>query len=159
MSRTVLVIRHAISEGGRHDRHLFPKEGAPLSAQGILDAQGLHAQLVAHNVDLENEPVAISELIRTRQTAEHAGLKNLSEYAMLNEVDSGLSPEELDAIIENKQVPKKAIAAAQKLLTNPPKESIWVTHGMLIAAMARELRIPPNELFVPDMATITALQI
>lgn len=159
MSRKVLIIRHAKSLGSRHDRHLYPKEGAPLSKEGFKDAEKLKAEFLKRGVDIKREPVAVSELIRTRQTAEAAGFTSLSEYEVLNEVNSGLGPTVLDQMIENKQVPKKAIEAAKKLLARPPKENIWVTHGMLIAALAEELGIPKNELFIPSMTSIIEVEI
>ena len=157
--REVIIIRHAIATGGRHDRHLFPPEGAPLSEQGIEDAKKLKPQLIEMGIDLENEPVAVSKMIRTTQTAQNAGLQNLTEYEVLNEVDAQLPPEELDATIEAKQVPERAKEAAKRLLENLPKENVWVTHGMLIAALAEQLEIPKDELYIPVLATITKLEL
>lgn len=104
MSRTILLVRHAKSVGGRHDRHLYPKEGAPLDDKGFDDAAKLKSEFLDRGINLVTEPVAVSQLVRTRQTAEWAGLKNIKEYASLNEVNSGLSPEELDFVIKNKQI-------------------------------------------------------
>jgi broad specificity phosphatase PhoE len=159
MSRTILLVRHAKSVGGRHDRHLYPKEGAPLDDKGFDDAAKLKSEFLDRGINLVTEPVAVSQLVRTRQTAEWAGLKNIKEYASLNEVNSGLSPEELDFVIKNKQVPAVAVRAARRLLKNPPNEKIWVTHGTLIAAIAYVLGIPADELYIPEMASVVDLKI
>ena len=41
----------------------------------------------------------------------------------------------------------------------PPEESIWVTHGILIAAIAEVLGIDKDIVFVPQMASITEIEI
>lgn len=158
MSRTVFLIRHAKSIGGRFDRHLFPKEGAPLSDQGIEDAKLLKVDLHDKKIDL-SQTVAVSELIRTKQTAVYAGFKYLKTYPTLNEIDSRLLPAELDEMIKNKGVPERAITAAQKLLENPPEEDVWVTHGMLIAGIGHVLQIPTADLYIPAMTSITRIVI
>ncbi|MCB9823297.1 histidine phosphatase family protein [Candidatus Nomurabacteria bacterium] len=157
MSRKVLIIRHAKSVGGRHDKHLYPKEGAPLSDQGLKDVSKIRDYLIELGVDIESEPVAVSELIRTRQTAEVAGFKTIKSYSVLNEVNTGLSPEELERMLQIKLVPKEAIDRAKKLLENPPLENIWVTHGLLVAGLAELLRIPKEQLYIPDMASVTEI--
>lgn len=79
MSRTILLVRHAKSVGGRHDRHLYPKEGAPLDDKGFDDAAKLKSEFLDRGINLVTEPVAVSQLVRTRQTAEWASaLLNLS---------------------------------------------------------------------------------
>ncbi len=159
MRRKVIIIRHAKAIGGRHDRHLFPKEGAPLSDEGRVAALKLKTVLEQLGIDTEKEPVAISQLIRTKQTAQIAGFKKMNEYGILNEVNTGLSPEELNKVIANKDVPKIAKKAAMNLLKNPPKENIWVTHGMLIAALAEELGIIKKVLYIPELASATEIEI
>ena len=156
--RKVILIRHAKSTGGRYDRHLFPPEGAPLSDDGVEDAKKLRGELQLLDLDV-SEKVAVSQLVRTQQTAMHAGLLNQRSYETLNEVNSGLEPEDLEELISKKEVPEKAIDAASKLLNNPPKENIWVTHGMLIAAIGEVLGIEKDKLFIPDMASLTEIEI
>ncbi len=158
MSRTIFLIRHAKASGGRYDRHLFPKEGAPLSDQGINDAKQLKFKLLNENIDFQ-QTVAVSELVRTKQTAINAGFQHLKAYSMLNEIDSGMPELELEKFIKNKQVPKKAVIAAKRLLKNPPDEDIWVTHGMLIAGIGHVLKIPTTDFYIPDMASITKIVI
>ncbi len=159
MNRTILLIRHAKAMGGRHDRHLFPKEGAELSEEGEKASLLLKDTLRLLGIDVATEPVAVSELIRTKQTAQIAGFKNINEYKVLNEVDTGLSPEEIDEVLVMKGVPSIASNAAKQLLKYPPKEKIWVTHGMLIAALANELGIPTSTLYIPEMASVTEIEI
>ena len=49
---------------------------------------------------------------------------------------------ELEKLLKNIEVPKKAITAAKRLLNSPPEEDIWVTHGMLIAGIGHVLNLP-----------------
>ncbi|MDQ5913311.1 MAG: alpha-ribazole phosphatase [Patescibacteria group bacterium] len=158
MSRTILLIRHAKAIGGRFDRHLYPKEGAPLSDQGIKDAKHLSVQLENEKIDLK-QTVAVSELIRTKQTAIYAGFQHVRIYDTLNEIESGMPEPELEKLLKNIEVPKKAITAAKRLLNSPPEEDIWVTHGMLIAGIGHVLNIPTTDLYIPDMASITKIHI
>lgn len=153
MSRRIIIIRHAKAEGGRHDRHLFPKEGAPLIEDGREAASLLTRKLLALGVDPAHQPVAVSELIRTHQTAEAAGFKTIKVYSVLNEVNSDLTPAKLDALIGERIVPKQALSAAKRLLKSPPAENVWITHGMLIAGLAEELGMAKNTLYIPEMAS------
>lgn len=159
MSRKIVLIRHAKATGGRHDRHLFPKAGAPLSDEGKNAALALRPILKQLGIDTENESAAVSQLIRTSQTAQILGFKNLHKYAVLNEIDTGLGPEELDSVLAKKAVPDIARKAAQVLLHHPPHERVWITHGMLIAALAEELGIPKNTLYIPEMASAIEISI
>ena len=154
MSRTVFIIRHAQATGGRYDKHLFPSEGAPLSASGIKDAERLGTELRDKGIDF-NQKVAISAMVRTKQTAESAGFKKLKEYDTLNEICLGLNSDKLDELIENKKAPQEAIVAAKKLLQNPPSENIWVTHGVLIVGIAHVLNVSTTDLYIPDMASVS----
>lgn len=154
--RTILLIRHAKSEGNRFDRHLFGVKGAPLDKTGISQAEKLHSKLADTKTDF-TQTVAVSEMIRTQQTAETAGFLKTRSYKLLNEVHHGLSKDQLKVLLAEKRVPEQAITAAKKLLSNPPAEAVWFTHGMLIAAIAEVLNIPKSELYIPDMATISEI--
>lgn len=148
-----------MSTGNRFDRHLFGPEGAPLSAEGREDAAKLRPQLTDLGIDPTTEPVAVSELIRTYETAEQLGFRQITAYGSLNEINTGLTPDELNAMLARKALPEIAYQAARIILADPPSESVWVTHGMVIGALAHELDIPADTLFVPAMATITRLEL
>lgn len=100
---------------------------------------------------------AVSELKRTFQTASYAGFQQITAYNVLNEIDLDLSPADVERIKTTKQVPDGAVKIAQTILSNPPKEKVWVTHGLVIAALAHELGIPPEEVFIPKMGSVTKL--
>lgn len=154
--RTIYLIRHAESTGTRYNRHLFPRGGAPLSNLGETQASSLHQIIKDLHIDFD-QTVATSELIRTQQTAKLAGFKNLHIYPELNEIEHGLEKDEIEALISKKQLTPASLLAATKLLSNPPKETIWFTHGMLIASIAEKLGISKEQLFIPDMGTITKI--
>ncbi|HVV26080.1 MAG TPA: phosphoglycerate mutase family protein [Candidatus Saccharimonadales bacterium] len=81
-----ILIRHGKTDANRLTRATFGKQGAPLNDQGIFQAKKLREQLLARGIDLATVTVAVSELLRTTQTAQYAGLKNITAYALLNEV-------------------------------------------------------------------------
>ena len=155
MSRVIYIVRHGQSEGNRHNRADFGKEGGALIDAGIAEAKALKDKFLEMGIDTKTEPAAISELKRTYETAIYAGFTKLHKYGSLNEVDSALKPKELDGMIKQKKTPDDAIIRAQSLLANPPTENIWVTHGVMIAGIASELGIPPDQLFIPKMGSIT----
>jgi broad specificity phosphatase PhoE len=110
-------------------------------------------------IDVTKEPVAISDLKRTYETAFYAGLTGFTKYSLLNEIDSGLAPNVLDDMLKQKKLPKAALEAARAILENPPVEKVWITHGLVIGALAHELGISPNELFIPETGSITKLEL
>jgi broad specificity phosphatase PhoE len=155
--RVVFVIRHGQSEGNRHNRAAFGKAGGALTVDGVKEAKQLGGELRELGLEVSTEAVAVSELQRTSQTAHYAGFEHITKYTVLNEINSGLTREELDTLLKRLEVPAIAIAAAQKILSNPPKEKVWVTHGLVIAALAHELGISPNKIFIPPTGSVTKL--
>lgn len=158
MGRVVYIIRHGTSEGNRHNQASFGPEGGALNEIGIQEAKILRQKLQNFGIDVQTEPVASSLSKRTYETAFYAGFKQINKYHALNEIDGNLLCDELDALLERKEAPPSAILAAQNLLTNPPQEKVWVTHGQLIAGIAYVLKIPKSILFIPKMGTITTLE-
>lgn len=154
--RKVYIIRHAQSEGNRFNRADYGKKGGALTEAGIQEAKQLKTQMERLGIRVATEPVAVSELQRTQQTASYAGFEHLVEHAELNEVDPDLSRDELEELIARKQLPLEAIAAAQRLIKNPPQERVWVTHGLVVAALIRELDMPSDR-FIPKMASVTEI--
>lgn len=156
--RTIYLVRHAESTGTRYNRHEFSKEGAPLSAFGEQQATSLHKQFEVLGVNFD-DTVATSQLMRTQQTSKLAGFKNRVAYKELNEIEHRLPKDAIEALITARKVTPAALDAAKLLLQNPPPESIWFTHGMLIAAIAELLDISKDQLFIPDMASINEIEI
>jgi|GEM_PF-3838298 len=68
-----LLVRHAQTDANRLNRAMYGKYGAPINDAGRRQAEKLHQELVKLGIDLNVEPVAVSELLRTAQTAEAAG--------------------------------------------------------------------------------------
>lgn len=157
MSRTVYIIRHGKSEGTRHTEANFGPLGSSLNEQGVQESRKLQMLLEELGINVNIEPAATSQKKRAYETAEAAGFKNIKKYQCLNEVARTDSPEVIDAMIAKKEASPVAIAAAQELLKNPPPERIWVTHGQLIAGIAKVLDIPSSELFIPELSSITRL--
>jgi hypothetical protein len=149
-----LLIRHAKTDANRLTRAAFGKKGAPINGLGLRQAQKLATELRRRGIDTDKERVAVSELLRTRQTAESAGFKNISVNSVLNEVKTS-DPQRTQELLAKAQLPYEAIAAARTILSNPPAEKIWITHGQVIAAILVELGLSnPNKL-EPDFCEIT----
>lgn len=159
MGRIVYIIRHAQNAGTRFNQADFGKEGASLIEAGIQESLRLTPQLQKLGINVGAEPVAVSELVRTQQTATHAGFTHLAINSLLNEVKTEHSPDTLELMLKTNQLPVAARTAAHKLLANPPREKVWVTHGLLIAGIAAELGLTSHELFIPTMGSLTTIQL
>lgn len=159
MSRVIYLVRHAQSEGHRHNRADYGKEGGALLDAGIAESKALKHKFLALGINPKIEQVAISELKRTYQTAIYAGFTNITKYPSLNEVDPPLDPELIEDMIKRKELPEDAVIRARVILENPPPENIWVTHGLIIAGLATELGIPLDHLFIPKMGSISTIEI
>jgi broad specificity phosphatase PhoE len=153
-----ILIRHGKTDANRLTRMAFGKQGAPLNKLGISQAKNLRKRLHAYGFDLATEPVAASELLRTAQTAQHAGLQIITIYAALNEVKTP-NPQHTQLLIEKKILPPEAIEAAKNLLANPPKERVWVTHGLVIAAIMHELGKLNPDVFIPGFCEIVEIDL
>jgi hypothetical protein len=153
-----LLIRHGKTDANRATRAAFGKAGAPLNDLGIQQATALQQQLVGMGIDLQNETAAISELLRTRETAQYAGLEQLTVNSLLNEVNT-LDPIKTMELVQQGILPPEAHDAAKKILENPPTPKIWVTHGLIIAALLVELKQSNQSGLVPDFCEIVEVEI
>jgi phosphohistidine phosphatase SixA len=160
---SILVVRHGLSEANNRDNYGTPAFGNPkagLMEAGEVQALAMGALLHdAFGIELVNEPVAVSMMRRTQETAIVAGFRNLSIYPELNEEKGGLSDSEIRTAIETKQPPEATKKAARLLIENPPSEIVWVTHALLIATLCQELGAYINERFTPRFCEIRELQI
>lgn len=153
-----LLVRHAKTDANRVIRQAFGKQGAPLNAAGIQQAKVLLQQLLAYHLDLTEEPVAVSELLRTKQTAEFAGFTHIVVNSVLNEVNTP-DPQKTSALVQRGILPEGATEAARKVLANPPKEMVWVTHGLLIAAILLELKLADSQKLIPDFCGVREIRL
>lgn len=152
-----LVIRHGQTDANRLNRIAFGKEGAPINDLGVVYAKELGKKLAILGIDISNEFVAVSELLRTKQTAEVAGFINLKINPMLNEINTD-DPQRTLELVSQAKLPAQAIIAAKAILANPPEEKIWVTHGLVIAALLVELGISERDKFIPDYCEIREIE-
>lgn len=152
-----LLIRHASTDANRFNRATFGKLGAPINNFGIEQAKELGLKLTKLGID-SDEIVAISELLRTKQTATNAGLENLKVNTLLNEVNT-TDPAKTLKLLEQGKLPVDALVAARAIIANPPIEKIWVTHGLVIAALLVELGLSDPDKFVPDFCEIREIEL
>ena len=153
-----LLIRHSKTDANHLNRAAFGVSGAPLNSEGLEQAKKLKKQLQLYDFDFATEPVAVSELLRTRETARLAGFANIIENSLLNEINTANAQNTLDLVAKNK-LPQEALDAARTIINNPPKQRIWVTHGLLIAAILVELGLSNPDKFVPDYCEIRQIDL
>lgn len=153
-----LVIRHAQSEANRTTRPAFGEAGAQLTKGGINQCFNLGVVLIAMGVDRKDEAVAVSEKIRTQQTARHVGFIWTEIYPILNEVSTNIPPLDLLVQLHKGQLPFEAIARAESILDDPPEERIWITHGLVIAGL-REVLGMRSEPLVPGFCEVEEMTI
>lgn len=159
-----LVIRHGRSEanvrdGSKDEKPAFGAPLAKLEPEGRDQAKALGSRLQKeHGLVVTQTPVAISTFKRTEETAELAGFTRRKAYHVLGEVDHGLSPTAVREVIARGAFPPASHKAAVAVLENPPAEGVWVTHGLLIAAICDVLGVK-FERFIPHCCEIRELPI
>jgi broad specificity phosphatase PhoE len=157
---SVLVVRHALSEANDKDSPAFGRGDAPLKDFGIVQAMTARDILAAkHGIDPATITAAASEMLRSQQTATVIGFTAVNNYAVLNEVHTPKTPE-LRVMMDRGEIIDEARRAAELVLTNPPAEEIWFTHGYLIAALSQATGIDTSGLrFIPRFCEIRELPI
>lgn len=159
-----LVVRHSLSEANNRDNYGKPAFGhadAPLMPEGRIIAQGMGIELEsAYGIIPVTTAVAVSRMLRSQETATEAGFIDLNKYTALNEVDTRLPHPELRDAIDNRQHTAVALNRAELILRNPPKEKVWVTHGLVIAGLCEVLGLASQfENFIPKFCEIRELPI
>jgi broad specificity phosphatase PhoE len=152
-----LLIRHAKTDANVIRSIKLGEEGAPLNELGEGQARSLAVKLKDLGVNTDVEPVAASELLRAVQTAELAGFKKVESNSLLNEITID-DPESTRVLISQAKVPTQAKEAAQRIIRNPPKQKIWVTHGLVITALLVELGLDDPQHFIPDYCEILEIE-
>lgn len=163
-----LLIRHGLSEANNYKNIGTPAFGSPdagLMEEGKVMARDAGRLLVnQYGVDILSTEVAVSEMLRTQETALEAGFPrhNMTPYASLNEVTSSiiknLSQEQIINAIVNETPPAIAIQHVEELLANPPEEEIWFTHGFVIATICYVRGIKFDR-FIPQFCEIRDIEI
>lgn len=139
-------MRHAHSTANETDAPLgmtaedlaFANRSAKLTDKGetqcLKAATFLPAQ---YGITVTSTRVAVSEYVRTYQTAELVGFHEdlIKRYSQLDEVDHGMDLAALREMLGQNQIPSIALRAAEAVLHTPPPEGLWITHGLLIAGL------------------------
>lgn len=128
--------------------------------KGRQQARDTGLALVAtYGLDPQSTSAAASDMLRSQQTAEVAGFREIISYAVLNEVNIPKTPK-LKAILEACEIVPEARAAAEAVLTNPPAEQVWFTHGYLIAALCELTGADTSDRrFIPSFGEVRELSI
>lgn len=148
--RTILVIRHGHSTANEPgvptaktaEDLAFANQLAELTPRGENECAELAGVLFTeYGIDARSTRVAVSEFVRTKQTAKQLGFSEslTTPYFALNEVDHGMELGALRAMLRQNQIPRFAEQAAEAALRRAPTEDVWVTHGLLIAGLCTVL--------------------
>jgi len=158
---SIFVARHGFSAANDRNQYGTPAFGNPdasLMPQGRDQATELGERLASeYGFDVVAEPVGVSMMRRTQETAITAGFRILHLYPELDEEKGGMSDAETRLALSEQRPPEATIKAAQFLIENPPKERIWVTHALLIATICQQLGIYQEERFTPRFCEIREL--
>lgn len=158
---SILIIRHGLSEANNRENYGTPAFGnpeAPLMPAGREQASALGELLVRDfSIELAEEPVAVSMMRRTQETAIVAGFRKLHLYPELNEEKGNMTDAETKTALQIRRPPEATITAAKLLIKHPPVEKIWVTHALLIATICQELGIYQAERFTPKFCEVRKL--
>lgn len=152
---SVVLIRHSLSEANNRENYGKPAFGnpkSPLMPKGWEQAAKAAALLTSkYGVVLGNTRAATSTMQRSKDTGEGIGFGVCTEYACLDEVDPGISHEELRALLNRREVPAAALVKADIILEDPPRERFWVTHGLTMLGLLDRFGIerPADGRFVP----------
>ena len=157
---SILVVRHGLSFANDKNSAAFGSPEAKLLPQGQEQGQAVGRNLQEfYGIQPELTAAAASEMIRSEQTAQHAGFCTVNNYAVLNEVDVPKTPE-LRKVLDRGEVIQEARQAAELLLANPPQERVWFSHGYLIAALCDVTGVDTTGLrFIPRFGEIRELPI
>ncbi len=160
----ILVIRHGLSEANNRDNVgtlAFAAKDAPLMDKGREQATERAARLPGdYGINPQTTAVAISNLLRTRETAEVMGFQQITPYESLNEVEHGLEGVALRTMLDAGQLPSAALGAAETILRQPPSQEVWITHGLVIAGLSRVLGINHEfERLIPRFCEVRELPI
>lgn len=158
-----LVARHSLSEANNNLNYGTPAFGnpeAPLMPEGRLQAVEMGGILaVRYGIDVISEPVAVSMMRRSQESAIVAGFRKLHLYPELNEEKGGLSDLEIREAIATRRPPEATIRIARYLIENPPEEDVWIAHAFVIGTICQELGIYTDSRFTPKFGEIRELPI
>ncbi len=161
---TKLACRHGVSKANDKNSPAYGDPDAGLLELGWHQAASAgDTYRTIHGIDFTTTPVATSLFRRTQETAIGAGALHLVSYDILNEATEGLAVAELLEIrgyLDRGQSPPCAIAKAIQILNNPPSESIWFTHGLVMIGLCEVLGIAdPTWRHTPNFGEIRELPI
>jgi hypothetical protein len=157
---SVLAIRHALSSANIHGSASYGDPEARLVSKGIEQGETIGTTLVdSYGIDPSLTPVAVSNSKRTDETAETAGFVDRIPYEVLGEVENWKDIPDLMDLIRAGQLPPQAIEKAKLVLSQPPKEPIWITHSLVIAGLCTLLEVHQDKHIFPNFGEIRELPI
>ncbi len=132
-----IIARHGHSSAHAYNL-LAPHYGqhAPLTARGKVQSQELNILLDKRfGIDAHQTQAATSEARRCIETALCAGFGGIAVTQVLNEVRPRQSVYSTLQYMQQGIVPFEIIAAAERVLHEPPVEEVWITGNLLISGI------------------------
>ncbi len=161
---SIHAIRHGLSEANNRNNIgtlAFAAKDAPLMEKGREQAREQALVLRAeHGINPVLTPVAVSELLRTQETAREMGFVSHRQDPLLNEVEHDMEGSALRQLLDSGGLPAAALRTAETLLEQRPQESVWVTHGLVIAGLCEVLGIAGQfERLIPRFCDVRVLPV
>jgi broad specificity phosphatase PhoE len=152
-------IRHGETDGEVDGIAIGP-HNFPLNKNGHIQAVHIRPKLLLEDgLDPTSMPIAVSERLRTWQTAKHIGSEIINNYAILNPF-TDLTPQQRIEFRETGILPDHVLEQGQNLLDNFPQEQIIVTHGLPITAICKLLGVYQEQRHpYPDFCEIRVVDI
>jgi Histidine phosphatase superfamily (branch 1) len=155
-----IVARHLQSDANKHG---FATDGwsASLTAEGWSNAPTLGERFCALGIDLA-EPIAVSQLVRSQQSAYGAGFDDLRVNPLLNEASLTRGKVAVMREIVRGEVPPEAIEAGEAILENLFDERACIGHALRIIGMFEVAGTPYRKLYgqkLPNFGDVVTLEI
>ncbi len=158
---TKLFIRHSLSEANNRENYGTPAFGSArvgLMPEGWEQSAKMGRVLEDnYGIDVTTEPVAVSTLLRTQETAIGAGFENLIVYSCLDEEKGTMNDIETRWALDHRLSPEATIKAARYIIANTPEERVIITHAYIIATICQQLGLYTDAKFTPKFCEIREL--
>ena len=166
------LVRHGLSYANGKESPAFGSPEAGLRENGVDHARMLKEVFIELlGPKIGQVAVAVSEMVRTQETATHAGFKKQTPYGILNEYDGKIKEEAMKfAASEDYDGASRVLEhLTNNLIINAPDEGIWFAHGLVIAGLTwgkdyEEIRVgdytqrEPNR-FIPYFTSIRTMEV
>jgi hypothetical protein len=165
MSNPKVLVRHAEATNFPGSKYLLGQDRrerfAYLTKSGKHVARAVGGHLLEMGIDASSSRAAASEYRPLAQTALYAGFDrcNISLYDTLNKPKLDIDDLTKTRMSANNESHPLQIAAAERLLADPPEEPVWIMHGVMVKAIKHAIGMSPEHVLIPPMGSINVLDL